>query len=156
MYTRILVPLDGSELAERALGHARNLAQSNGAALHLVRVFTQIPNAGTIPTGSGTQADRSAAATVELARQLQDAQIAGAEVYLDDIAAQLKRDGIRAHSELLQGPADERIVDYARRHGIDLIVMCTHGRGGIRRMLVGSVTDKVVRAGEVPVLVVPS
>ena len=56
---------------------------------------------------------------------------------------------------MLEGGAAEKIVNYTREHGIDLVVMSTHGFGGLKRLLLGSVTDRVIRSCEVPVLVVP-
>ena len=154
MYSRILVPLDGSKLAEKALPHAQGLAKTSGASIHLINVFTKHPSSGIPPTG-GPESDRSAGSTAELARQLEEAQISGMDGYLAHIATQLEHDGIQAEREIHEGPAHDHIIDYAKQHGIDLIVMSTHGHGGVKRLLLGSSTDRVIRAGEVPVLVVP-
>ncbi len=79
----------------------------------------------------------------------------GHQEYLEHIATQLKNDGIETQTEIQEGSPHDHIVDYARQHGVDLIIMSSHGHGGLKRLLTGSTTDKVVRAGEVPVLVVP-
>ena len=63
---------------------------------------------------------------------------------------------ILARMALREGAADEHIVAYAQEHAIDLIVMSTHGYSGFKRFFLGSVTDRVLRAGQTPVLVVPT
>lgn len=152
MYSQILVPVDGSELAERALAHAEGLAKSGGATVHLLRVFTSHPESN--PSGGGLETAQSVEATMELVRQLEEAQIGAAQEYLDHVADRLRGDGINVETELGQGAPDEVIVDYVKKNGIDIVTMSSHGRGGIRRMLLGSVTDRVIRSGTVPVLVV--
>ena len=90
-----------------------------------------------------------------MARQLEEAEISGVEEYLEHVALQLEHDGIQSEREIHEGSAHDHIIDYAKQHGIDLIVMSTHGHGGLKRMLLRSNTDRVIRAGDVPVLVVP-
>ncbi|MDA0768720.1 MAG: universal stress protein [Chloroflexi bacterium] len=151
MYSRILVPLDGSKLAEKALPHAQGLAKTSGATIHLISVFSRNPSGGMALTG-GLDSDPS---TADLARQLEEAQLSGVEEYLERVAAQLEHDGIQSEREVCEGSAHDHIIDYAKQHGIDLIVMSTHGHGGLKRMLLGSNTDRVIRTGDVPVLVIP-
>jgi nucleotide-binding universal stress UspA family protein len=155
MYTRILVPLDGSELAEKALPHAQGLARDGQATIHLVQVFTRHPRGG-YPIGKGLEADQSVQDTLAMTRQVEATQIESAQEYLEHLASQLEKDGISVETALLEGHAYEEIVNYTKKYGIDLVVMCTHGHGGIKRLLLGSVTDRVVRMGDVPVLIVPS
>ncbi len=156
MYSQILVPLDGSKLAEKALPHAEGLAKTSKATIHLLRVFTRHPEGPDPTSGSGLETAESVQHNIEIARRLEDSLISQAEEYLEHITIRLKNDGLSVESDITEGHADDRIVNYAKNHGIDLIVMSTHGRGGLRRLLLGSVTDRVIRAGEVPVLVVPS
>ncbi len=151
MYSRILVPMDGSKLSEKALPHAQGLAKASGATIHLVQVHARHHDMGASVEG-GPVGGPSA----ELMHQVEDAEVAAAKSYLKHLASHLEGEGIQVETALLDGAAHENIVDYAKQHGIDLITMCTHGRGGVRRMLLGSVTDRVIRTGEVPVLVVPS
>ncbi|MGH2543023.1 MAG: universal stress protein [Ardenticatenaceae bacterium] len=156
MYSQILVPLDGSKLAEKAIPHAEGLAKTSKATVHLLRVMER-HGEGVNPTeDTGLAPLEISKRNLELARQLEEAELAGAEEYLEHIGNRLKNEGIIVQTQLTEGHVDDRIVDYAKNHGIDLVVMCTHGRGGLRRLFVGSVTDRVVRAGEIPVLVVPS
>ena len=154
MYSNILVPVDGSDLAEIALPQAQELAKSSGATVHLVCVLSRHPRLAAA-IGGGLEADQSVAATMELTRQLEDAQIGDAEEYHDHVAQRLKEGGLEVKTELHQGAADEHIVGYARDNDVDLIVMSTHGHGGVKRMLLGSTTDKVIRSCAVPVLVIP-
>ncbi len=154
MYSQILLPLDGSKLSEKALPHAQGLARPAGAKVHLIYVFTSHPSGGT-PLGGGIEANQSVSQTAEIARQLQEAQINETQEYLEHVAKTLNDDGIETQIEIHEGAPHDHIVDYARQHGIDLIIMASHGHGGLKRLLTGSTTDKVVRAGEVPVLVVP-
>lgn len=154
MYSRILIPLDGSKAAEKALPHAEGLAKSHGAAIHLLMVFTRHPNPGNV-TGGAFASGRGVPEALELSRQLEDAQIVQAEEYLEHAEIRLKDEGFQVETELGEGSPHEHIIDYAKKHGIDLIIMATHGHGGLKRMLLGSTTDRVIRTGEVPVLVVP-
>lgn len=149
MYSRILVPLDGSEMGERALAHAQTLAKLGGGTVYLIRVFTRHP--GSAPAAGS----RSLAAAAELARQLEEAEISAAEEYLEHTAADLQGEGIKVETAVHEGQAHEHILEYARQEHVDLIVMSTHGHSGLKRMLLGSITDRVIREGEVPVLVVP-
>lgn len=171
MYAQILVPLDGSELAERALSHAQGLAKTHGATVHLLRVLTHHPSGGHSrgggQTGDGAAGTRaglaigipsdlggSSSRSLELARQLLEAQLEEAQEYLEHMAARLKDEGIVVETELLEGEPHERIVEHAKQHGVDIIVMSTHGHGGIKRLIMGSTTDRVIRSGEAHVLVV--
>ena len=88
-------------------------------------------------------------------RRLVEARITRGKEYIGRVAAQLEKAGIEVTTAMLEGGAAENIVNYPREHGIDLVVMSTHGFGGLKRLLVGSVTDRVIRSCEVPVLVVP-
>jgi nucleotide-binding universal stress UspA family protein len=123
--TRILVPLDGSELAEHALSIAIRLARLNGAAIELMRV---VP-----PTG----------------------QIASAERYLDDVVQHVGEHGVPVFAHAEMGTPADQILAEAATGRIGSIVMSTHGRGGLGRLVNGSVADVVVHASPVPVLLVP-
>ena len=154
MYSCILVPLDGSKLAEKALAHAEGLAKSSGASVHLLMSMSR-HYGGEAPIGGGLESDQSVARTAELGRKLEEAEIQTAQQYLDHTATNLKNLGLETIVELTTGPAHEHVLDYANQNGVDLIGRSTHGHGGLKRMLLGSTTDRVIRSGEVPVLVVP-
>jgi nucleotide-binding universal stress UspA family protein len=90
-----------------------------------------------------------------MARQLTADRQTRAEAYLKATAARLEENGTQVETSVLQGSILEKITDFVAENGIDLIVMSTHGRGGLQRFFVGSVTDRVIRSSHVPVLAIP-
>lgn len=135
MYRTILVPLDGSPLAERALPYAQGLAASVGARLLLVRAA--------LPRGFPVQgcADGEAQVTRE------------AEQYLSSVADRLDTPGV-VEAAVFSDPAAEAIVEESRLRCVDLVVMATHGRSGLGRWVCGSVVEAVLASSPVPVLLV--
>jgi len=127
---KLLVPLDGSTLAEAALPVAERLARRPGATIVLVGVFP--------PPESAAQAPE--------AREL-------VQSWLDPAAERLRDLPVAQHIELLGDPA-EGIVQAAREEGADLIVMATHGRSGLSQFVQGSTAEAVLRASPVPVTLV--
>ena len=156
MYKRILVPLDGSELGERALPQAQNLARTFGASLHLLQVVSRRAELEAVRGGSGADSPGSLEFTRERARYAINAQTARSEEYLRRVAARLGVSGVKVEMVVRHGTADKEIAEYATEEGMDIIAMSTHGYGGLRRLLMGSVTDRVIRLSKVPVLVLPS
>ncbi len=144
MYTRILVPLDGSKLAESALPEAEKLARLTGAALVLVRVidFSALARFGDF----GLLYEYQAMATA-----LEEERVL-AVAYLGGHEARLRDKGLTASSKLVDGIAAKAIVRVAEPG--DVIVMATHGRTGMRRWFIGSVAEEVLRHSTVPVLLV--
>ncbi len=145
MYKRILIPLDGSALAERALPHALDIARRMSSEVLLMRV-TLAEVYIMSPAGAG------ALYPEEVLRQERQAAVE----YLENIRAQLAQDhpSLTIATEVLSGSVAETIIDYAREHGMDLIVMSTHGRSGLSRWVYGSVADKVLRGAQCPTLIV--
>ena len=92
----------------------------------------------------------------DAARRLREVQTARGKAYLEGLAVQLQQAGLMSPRPYGKGAADEHIVAYAQEQAIDLIVMSTHGHSGFKRFFLGSVTDRVIRAGQTPVLVVPA
>ena len=138
-FQSILVPLDGSSVAEQAVPVAAAIAERARCKIKLVLVH---PPLLTIEPGS-------AYTKLELAMQKADRD------YLRSIAAPLrKRLGRLLSTAVLQGFVVPTLARYAREVGADLVVMTTHGRGGIRRAWLGSVTDQMIRTADVPILVV--
>ena len=152
MFTKILVPLDASELAERALPLAQGISESSNAAIHVLRVVSRLPE---LEVGRAGPSIRVAELEIDLARQLVASRVTRGKEYVDRVAAQLEKAGIEVATAMLEGDAAENIVNYTRENGIDLVVMTTHGYGGLKRLFLGSVTDRVIRSCEAPVLVVP-
>lgn len=143
--TRILVPLDGSALAESALGPATDVARLTDASVVLLHV------AGPpLPVGSPYSGETAAGAEAQVERE----SIEGAR-YLDAAADRLRRDGLSVDEPLVRaGHVAYGVLGTAEEVGADLIAMATHGRGGLRRLLLGSTADKVLRGSRVPVLLV--
>jgi nucleotide-binding universal stress UspA family protein len=144
MYSRIVVPLDGSDVAEFALPAALEMARRFGAPLHLVRVVDPPPTSFAFGVDSMIAA-RSMAVQRQTERTL-------ATEYLKENASELARDGIEVTTEILNGAAPSELVRTMRKG--DLLVMSSHGRSGIARWYLGSVAEQVVRQATVPVLVV--
>ena len=142
MYQRIIVPLDGSELAETALPHAEELARLTGAPLHLVRVVDLSHSAAYGAYGMyAAGPDAMTAAEAETAQE-----------YLDRLQQALSGRGATATAEVLRGLTARTLVAAARPG--DVIVMATHGRTGLPRWFLGSVAEEVVRHTPVPLLLV--
>ena len=155
MFSNILVPLDGSALSEQALSMAQNLARSSDTSLHLLQVITLRPELEAL-RGSASESITVLEMAQDTARRLREVETAKAKAYLEGLAVQLQQAGITVTTVLREGAADEHIVAYAKEQEIDLIVMSTHGHSGFKRFFLGSVTDRVIRAGQTPVLVVPA
>lgn len=140
MIRTILVPLDGSAFAERALPVAAAFARKLGASLHLVSVHD--PASGFIDPST------AAVASVELDQEIRTAQ----QEYLDQQAGAAAAQGLPVVHGLRTGEAAAELARYAEAESIDLVVMTTHGRGGVSRLWLGSVADRMVRRSARPIL----
>lgn len=140
---RILVPLDGSAVGETAIPYVETLGQVLGSELVLFQVVKPpVPIGIEAPTMSTIYEE-------ELERTR-----ASAVVYLDRVGKKLQEKGLSTSSAINLGPPADQIIDYAETNAVDLIAMSTHGRSGIGRWVFGSVTDKVVHAGNIAVLTI--
>lgn len=152
MYKEILVPLDGSELSASSIPTARQLAQALGARIHLLQITTQTEEFAVMRGAEfGTMGSDYSQQVLD---EVLTAQRDRIERYLSEVGDDLTSVGLNVTKAVEDGQPAEKIVDYAEASGIDLIIMSTHGRGGVRRFLVGSVTDKVIRSTHLPVLVI--
>ena len=143
MYKRILVPLDGSALAKKALDEAERLAKFFSAEIILFQVVPFMPIYG----------------SPELVTPfiIDEKQKESAVRYLFNLAEELKKREFKVTTMVRTGQQVAlEIIDYAKESGTDLIVMCTHGRSGITRWMLGSVTQKVLSRAETPVLLIRS
>ena len=140
MYKRILVPLDGSELAAQALPHAVAQATCFGAEIILLKVLGPLPEPVTASRAALRQAaERSAGLAID---------------YLERIAAGIRERDIPVQALTIEGKPYVEIIAFAEKNDIDLIVISTRGYSGWSRWLLGSVADRVVRGANVPVLLV--
>jgi len=146
MYRKILVPLDGSKLAECVLPHAETLAKLSKASVELVHVIEPVE----LPTRGGI------ALSIDDIKQIESHSNKDAENYLHGIVEQLRHAGIKTHSKLLSGRAADSLVDYIHKSNFDLLIMATHGRSGISRWIWGSVAEKILHSSSIPVLLVRS
>ncbi len=142
MYKKILVPLDGSELAECALPHVKNLVREDPSSevtlLNVVKVEL-------LPQASGT---------IDI-NAIRAALFTESEKYLAGVESRLVSGGITVKTESLEGnrPA-EAISDYARKNDIDLIVLATHGYTGLKKLMFGSVALSILHDSHIPILLI--
>ncbi|WP_254533890.1 universal stress protein [Natrinema gelatinilyticum] len=137
MYEDILLPFDGSDGAAETLHHAAEIAHWDDATIHVLFV-----------------ADTTRDSVTVVETQVVDALVQEGEDIVEEAEKTLRTLGGNYDSDVVQGNPAPTIVEYAERYDHDLIVMPTHGRKGVSRYLVGSVTEKVIRLASVPVLTV--
>ncbi len=141
--THIMVPLDGSALAERALPAAEHVASALHATLVLVRIVAPAHISAVPPDGS---------AVAHAQQKTTGEELHAARAYLDSLAAPLRERGLRVQVITQQGVAGPALVDLLSALQIGLVVMTTHGRSGMARFALGSVADHLVHSSHVPVL----
>jgi nucleotide-binding universal stress UspA family protein len=146
MFKKILVPLDGSQLAERALGPALHLAQEDGTQVILVRVPLRMKMFIPAEGGYGLLFPEQADAEAE----------ADALAYLKEVQAARVGRSFGLQVRLAEGDVAGALIDVAREEQVDLIVMSSHGYSGLTRWVLGSVAEKVLDAAPCPVLVIRS
>ena len=146
MYRNILVPLDGSELAECSLSHAKAIAKGcNASELTVFRVVE--------PLSANTMSALSEARD-GLVEKLEYDNKKDAQDYISKLENRLKAEGFPARGVTTNGRASDEIMNYSQKNNVDLIVMSTHGRSGISRFYFGSIAEKVSRHSPIPVLMV--
>jgi nucleotide-binding universal stress UspA family protein len=146
MFKRILIALDGSEFSERALEPAYQIAVQCKAEVMLLRVLTL--DLVAVVGGLDPQYNELRALHEKHDRD-------AAEAYLQGLETAWKDCGAPTRTRVIAGAAPEMILQVAEDAGIDLIVMSTHGRTGLRRLLYGSVAEAVLRGTRWPVLLIP-
>ncbi len=137
MFSKIVVPLDGSPLAEGILETLEDLARLQGGEIQLLRVayFYPFPTVDT--------------------KKFESEVIENAEKYLEKVSADLEQKGLKVTTHVRYGDPAREILAHAERYG-SVILMSTHGRGGVSRWAMGSVADRVIRGSEKPVLMIRS
>jgi nucleotide-binding universal stress UspA family protein len=141
MYKRILVPLDGSARAERAIPVAARIARTSGGSVILLRVATAPVDTGKYSSTSG------------YGEETVDVDLTGATDYLEHIAGSDELAGINTEVKTFIGAVAPTILSAAQSFHASLIVMCSHGYTGFKRWALGSVADKITRHSSIPVLV---
>ena len=146
MYQKIMVPLDGSKLAECVLPHVEALAR--GCQVKNV-IFVRVVESFYVPSNL----EKYTLSDEELKRINSETRTA-AENYLNQLVSQTEYDGVNLQTEVIIGKVVESLDEYAKKNGVDLIIIATHGRSGITRWVWGSVADRVLRSACVPVLMI--
>ena len=144
MYKKVLVPLDGSDLAECALSHVQSLFEegSVGEVTLLNIVWFNLPWSDEYPQYVDINAIR-------------EPLIAASKKYLSEVESRLNSKGIKVKTESLEAISPtEAITGYAQKKGMELIVMSTHGYTGFKKLLLGSVAFGVLNGSPVPVLLI--
>src|SRR5438046_3179128 len=130
MFKQIMVPLDGSALAERALPFAERLARASGATLHLVRVVDVLAHPDWAP------------APVYVPQGVYEAALQEATTYLAAQRERLTAAGLAVQTATPAAAVGTALLDYEREAPIDLVVLCSHGRSGLARLALGSVAER--------------
>jgi len=146
MYKKILIPLDGSELAECSLEHAKAIAQ--GCNVADVIVFRVIEPLSTQTISALAEAGDDSI------RKAREENQQGAKDYGTKVDNKLQKQGIASRAVTVEGRAADEILSYTEKNDVDLIVMSTHGRSGLSHFFFGSVAEKVSRHSRVPVLLI--
>jgi len=146
VYDRILVPLDGSQLAECVLPHVESIAKGCGVA---VVTLLRVVESHNLPTGQGGWLP-----SPEEVAQVEAQSEKEAKDYLGKLARRLQYNSAKVKTEVIKGRAAEAIADYATKSQADLIIVATHGRSGVSRWVWGSVAERILRSSCVPVLMV--
>jgi nucleotide-binding universal stress UspA family protein len=137
MFNQILFPTDGSDGAAAAFDHVLDLAAHQDATVNILNVV-----------------DTTQDSVLEIGEETADALEQEGKQIVEEAAAQAQQRGVDTVAEVVQGTPYREIIDYAETHGVDLVVIPTHGRRGLERFLLGSTTERVVRRADVPVLTI--
>jgi nucleotide-binding universal stress UspA family protein len=149
LYNKIMVPLDGSELAECVMPHVE--AITTGCKSTNV-VFARVVNPVQLPASVPARGKFSFTETER--QQLYQQHKQAAEAYLKRMVASTRLEGAVLSYEVLEGKVADALAHWAEKNGVDLIVIASHGRSGVSRWVMGSVAERVLRSACVPVLMV--
>jgi nucleotide-binding universal stress UspA family protein len=144
MYTKILVPLDGSKRAEMIRPHVRELASKFQATVILIKVIEYI------------YSDGIGEPHTIVSEKNFNAKLKESEAYLNQVASRLQSKGITCKTIVAHGPIVEKIIEAANTEDVDLIAMTSHGRGGLSRIFYGSVAAGILNRVDRPLFIVRS
>jgi nucleotide-binding universal stress UspA family protein len=143
VYKKILVPLDGSALAECVLPHVEAIARGcTAGSVVFARALDYM------------RTNIDAYLTKEQKKEIEARAEASVREYLDQVVSRVKLGGFEVQKQIITGKVAESITEYATKNGVDLIIIATHGRSGVSRWVWGSVADRLLRSACVPVLMV--
>lgn len=145
MYKKVMVPLDGSELAECVFPHVEAFVE--GFKLSDV-IFVRVVDPDKTLYSAEDYAD------LERLAEFEKLQKSPAKSYIKQIRERFNNIGAAVHAEVLEGRIAESLIEYADKKGVDVIIIATHGRSGATRWLMGSIADKLIRSAKMPVFIV--
>jgi nucleotide-binding universal stress UspA family protein len=151
MYKKIMVPLDGSELAECVLPHVDGFV--TGCQVDTI-IFVRVIEPIHYPMVSSTASPQFIENMKENTKMMEEQEKSFAAEYLKGVINRFKQGGIKYKAEVLVGNVAAKLVDYVEANEIDLVLIATHGRSGISRWVRGSIADRVLRSSHAPVLMV--
>jgi nucleotide-binding universal stress UspA family protein len=146
MFNKILMSLDGSDLAECVFPYVEDIAKLRNSLVEAAFVVEHYE----MPFYGGVVFDE------DNLKKIEQSAKKGAEHYMKTVKKRLFSKGIDINTVVLEGKIADSLVDYANNNGFDLIVMATHGRSGLARWVIGSVADKILHCSTVPVLLIRS
>jgi nucleotide-binding universal stress UspA family protein len=154
MYKKIMVPLDGSKLAECVLPYVESFITGfQVSSIAFVRVIEPSPTRfDDTASLSSTSRDKM----IETTKRIEEQRKSNAAEYLEGAAGRLKHEGVVLETEVLIGSVADSLAEYTETNGVDLIIIATHGRSGISRWVRGSIADRVLRFSRVPVFMIPA
>lgn len=142
-FLRIVVPLDGSPQGATAMPYARVMAQKTGSKLFLVNVVTSVYKSyGAVKYAS------------DFEKQLAETLHKEAREYFNTLTPELEREKIAFKADIISGSPADSILRYAEENNADLIAISTHGRSGVKRFIMGSVTQQIIHSSDLPILVI--
>jgi nucleotide-binding universal stress UspA family protein len=152
MYKKIMVPLDGSELAECVLPHVEEFTRDCRVnTITLVRVIPSEP----IPLlGEGVGNRDEINRFFDFRKKAQEERESSAGKYLDEVIKRLKKGEVIFQRVVLVGKVEDKLLEYAKENNIDMILIATHGRSGVSRWMRGSVAERILQGSHIPVLMV--
>lgn len=158
MYQKIMIPLDGSDLAECVLPHAEAFIKGGMARTAVfLWVLEPLPTAmygASVETFASSAQEEIFASQADYLAKMQTERKSTAEEYLNRIAGRFNQYGAEIKCQILEGRIAETLAGYAETNNVDLLLIATHGRSGVSRWLMGSVADRVLHSSRVPVLMV--
>jgi nucleotide-binding universal stress UspA family protein len=158
MYQKIMIPLDGSALAECVLPHAEAFIKGGMAKTAvLIWVLEPLPTAmygASVETFASSAQEDIFASNADYWGKMAAERRSSAQEYLDRIAGRFNHYGADITCEIMEGQVAATLAGYAEKNNIDLLLIATHGRSGVSRWLMGSVADRVLHYSDVPVLMV--
>lgn len=140
MYEKVLVPLDGSELAECALPEVIKLARGGIVGEVILLNVVDIPS---LWVAEGLDV-----------MKLKNALLVKSQDYLSDVQSRLSREGLNVRDVVMEGKTAQTIIDYSRENAVNLLVLATHGYTGMKQLMFGSVALRVLHDARVPVLLI--